>query len=348
MLKSSFTTKTRRPQRFIQRKGSSSVAIFLSFLVFICLSISKGTITCRADVIDRVLAIVNDEIITLSDLNLLYMPYLNDIKKSGASLEQQRELLFKAREKFLDEIIRQKLTDQAIKRSKVRVTEKQIVNEITRIKSAYGYSDAEFLEALQNQGLAPDDYRRRLKERLLRENLINLEVVSKIVITPGEVQAFYEKHSNLYAGKKQYHLRNIIMPVAPGDGEESKRGMRQKMELVLERLKKDQSFETLAKTYSESPFAAEGGDLGLFNVDQLSPQIQAALKGLKAGEYTSILDTEQGYQIFFIENIVSAPGKSLAEATPEIHEKIYKTIIDEKFQEWLDNLRKRSHIKIMK
>ncbi|MEE8541235.1 MAG: peptidylprolyl isomerase [Desulfobacterales bacterium] len=322
--------------------------IILLFLVVIGLSISKGTITCQADVVDRVLAIVNEDIITLSDLNLLYMPYLNDIKERGYGLEQQRELLFKAHGKFLDEIIRQKLTDQAIKRSKVGVAEKQIVDEIARIKSAYDYSDAEFIEALQNQGLTLDGYRRRLEERILRENLINLEVVSKIVITPGDIKAYYEKHADLYAGKKQYHLRNIIMPVAPYDEEEFKRGIRQKMELVLERLKKGQSFETLAKTYSESPFAAEGGDLGLFNADQLSLQIQEALKGLKVGEYTSILDTEQGYQIFFIENIVSAQGKSLKEATPEIQEKVYKTIVDQKFQKWLENLHKRSHIKIMK
>ncbi len=330
---------------FDHRKTPS---IILFILVLIGLSISKGTITCRAGMIDRVLAIVNEEIITLSDLNLLYMPYLDDIKERGYSLEQQRELLFKARGKFLDEIIRQKLTDQAIKRSKVRVAEKQIVDQIARIKNAYGYSDDEFIEALQNQGLTLDDYRRRLKEQILRENLINLEVVSKIVITPADIKAYYEKHSDLYAGKKQYHLRNIIMPVSPADEEEFKRGIHQKMELVLERLKKGQSFETLARTYSESPFAAEGGDLGLFDADQLSPQIQAALKGLKTGEYTSILDTEQGYQIFFIENIVSAQGKSLAEATPEIQEKVYETIVDQKFQKWLENLRKRSHIKIMK
>ena len=121
---------------FDHRKGPSRVIIFLSFLVVIGLSISKGTITCRADVVDRVLAIVNDEIITLSDLNLLYMPYVNDIKERGYSLEQQRELLFKARGKFLDEIIRQKLTDQAIKHSRVAVAETQVVDEIARIKSA--------------------------------------------------------------------------------------------------------------------------------------------------------------------------------------------------------------------
>lgn len=359
MLKSSFTSKApqyhlpelrgrRRPQRFIHRKGPSSVVIFLSFLVIIGFSMTTSAITCRAEVVDRILAIVNEDFITLSDLNRLYMPYLNDIKESGHSLEQQRELLFKAREKFLDEIIRQKLTDQTIKRSNVGVAEKQIIDEIARIKSAYGYSDAEFIEALQNQGLTLGGYRRHLRARLLRENLINLEVVSKIVITPGDIKAYYETHSDLYAGKKQYHLRNIIMVIAPDDGEEFKRGILQKMELVLERLKKGQSFETLAQTYSESPFAAEGGNLGFFNVDQLSPQIQEALKGLKAGEYTSILDTEQGYQIFLIESIESTKGKSLAEATPEIQEKVYKTIVDQKFQEWLNNIRKRSHIKIMK
>jgi len=323
--------------------------VFCLFLLglLLCWPVSEGLSADRAKVVDRVLAIVNDEIITLSDLNRLYKPYLNDIKKRGYRLEKQREMLFKAHEEFLEEVIRQKLTDQAIEKARVTVSEKQIDDEIRRVKSAYGYSDAGLAEALRNEGLTLDDYRKGLGERLLRENLINLEVVSKIVITPADILAYYESHPELYAGKLKYHLRNIIMQVAPGDEEELRQGIRQNMEQVLKRLQDGESFADQAEIYSESRFASQGGDLGSFDADQLSPQIREALKDLKPGEHSAVLDTEQGYQIFFVENIEKAEAVSLSEATPEIQEKIYKAIVDRKFKEWLDNLHSQSHIKIM-
>ena len=80
----------------------------------------------------------------------------------------------------------------------------------------------------------------------------------------------------------------------------------------------------------------------------LSPQIQAAIKDLNTGEFTSILDTDQGYQILYMEERTRTPGKSLDEASDEIREKLYNEIVNRKFESWLKDLRKRSHIKIIK
>ena len=118
--------------------------------------------------------------------------------------------------------------------------------------------------------------------------------------------------------------------------------------LIIGEVEEGESFEVLAKTYSESPLAAEGGNLGFFKIETLSPQLQKALKGLNAGEFTPILETDQGYQIFYIQKIEVTPGKSLSEVSAEIQEKLFDEKVDKKFQSWLEDLRKRSHIKIIK
>ena len=121
-----------------------------------------------------------------------------------------------------------------------------------------------------------------------------------------------------------------------------------RMDAVLAKLKAGQSFETMAKTYSESSLAAEGGDLGLFKLHELSPQLQKAIKGMKSGEFTTVLDTDQGYQIIFVQEIIKTPGRPLEEVSSEIERTLFSEIVEEKFQSWLEDLRKQSHIKIIK
>ena len=118
-------------------------------------------------------------------------------------------------------------------------------------------------------------------------------------------------------------------------------------EKILEKLHAGEDFAKLAKLYSQSSMASEGGDLGFFRLDEISALLRQELEGLKAGEFTSVIDTEMGYQIFYVEEVVEKPGKSLEDAAPEITNKLYTEIVDQKYQTWLENLRTRSHIRII-
>ena len=301
-----------------------------------------------AEIVDRIVAVVNDDIIVLSELDELFKPYAARIRALGYPFEKERKMLFRVREDILNQLIDRKLTDQEIKKSKIAVSEKEIDSTIERIKEASFYTDEELREALAGEGLTMEVYRKRIKEQILRTKLVNLEIRSKIVITREDIKSYYESHSDKYCGEKKYRLRNIIMRVSPFANEVEKLAVFKKMEAILAKLKKGEPFENMAGINSESSLAAEGGDLGLFGFDELSPQLQEAIKGINAGEFTSVLDTDQGYQIFFIQEIVKTQGKSLEEVSPEIEEKLFNEINDKKFQSWLENLRKRSHIKIIK
>jgi len=316
--------------------------------LFFCVFGYPFVITTKgAEIVDRIVAVVNDEVITLIELKNTLKPYMEKIQSLGYSQDKEQELLFKVRKDMLDRLINQKIEDQEIKRSKVEISEEQVDKTIERVKETNYLTDEELRAALAKDGLTIEEYRSKIKDQILREKLVALKVKSKIVITKEDINAYYEKHIKEYGGKQKYHLLNIIMKVPLFLGSEKKLEIKAKMDEILEKLKAGESFKALAAKYSESPAASDGGDLGEFEFDSLSPQLQKAIEKIKPGEFTSVLDTDQGYQIFFIEEIVNTPGKTLEEMSPEIERILFNESIDKKYQAWIGDLRKQSVVKII-
>jgi len=316
--------------------------------VFFCVVGSPLVIQSHgAEIVDRIVAVVNDDIITLFELNRAIKPYEDKIHALGYSEEKERRMLFKVREGVLNQLIDKKIEDQQIKRSNIKISEEQIDQTIERIKEKNFFTDEDLRLALAKDGLTIEAYRNNIKEEILRTRLISLEVKSKIVITEEDIAAYYEKHLDMYGGKQKYHLRNILIIIPTFADENEKLEIRAKIDEILNELNAGESFETMARDYSESSTAPEGGDLGLFELDSLSPQLQKTIKGMKSGEFTPVLETDQGYQIFFLQEILKTPGKSLEDVSPEIQRILFEENADKKYQEWIEGLRKQSAIKII-
>jgi len=292
-----------------------------------------------AELIDRIVAVVNEDVVLLSELKRELQPYAERIKSSGYSPVNENQRLFKIRTDLLNKLIDQKLTDQEIKRIKIFVSEKEVDNAVERMKEANFFTDEEMRKMMAAQGLDMASYRQRIKEQILRSKLVNREVKSKIVITQEDIRSYHEAHQAQYGGEKKYHLRNLMMKISLEADPATRRNVQKRMEAILEKLKGGEPFDKSDTT---------GRDLGLIGFQKLSPQLQAALKKMNPGEYTPVLDTDQGFQIFFVQEIVETPGKSLEEAATEIERTLYEEIVNKQFGLWLDNLRRRSHIKIIK
>jgi len=119
------------------------------------------------------------------------------------------------------------------------------------------------------------------------------------------------------------------------------------MNELLIQLRAGQNPDDLIKSFQVRGIGVQHLDLGLFKLDSLSPDIQTALRGMAVHEYSNVIETDQGLQIFYLQDIIKTAGKTLEQATPEIESKLYKEIVDDKFSKWLDELRKRSHIQII-
>jgi peptidyl-prolyl cis-trans isomerase SurA len=320
----------------------------LMFMWIVTTVVLRGRVNAQEpEMIDRIVAVVNSDIITLYDLNRALKPYEENIKALGYETEKERETLFQVRKDLLDQLIDSKLADQEIKRAQITVSESDIDGTIERMKEARSFTDEQLREGLARQGMTMAEYRKEMREQILRTKLVNREVKSKIVVTKEDIKAYYDGHQDEYAGEKKYYLYNIFVRLSPGTVTSEREDAFRQMEAAKARLDQGISFEDLVNQLKDSSFRVQGSDLGLYRPGELSEQLQDAVEKLSAGEYTEVLDTDFGPQIIYVQEIQETPAKSVEEVESEIAEILYNELVDNKYQDWLNDLRKRSLIKII-
>jgi len=332
-----------RWKRAASRRYGEAVLMAGGFLFFIV----AWALPVQADVVDRIVAVVNNEIITLSQLDEATVPYAERLKHSNYSASVQRDMLAKIRKDLLEGMIEQKIADQEIRKAGITVSEKEIDAAIERIKSERDVTDEQLMNALSREGVTFEEYRKNLMEHMLRSRLVQREVSSKIVVTTADVRKFYEENAEKFQGSKRYRLRSIVMYFARSAGAEEKEGVRRRMEEVHASLLRGASFPAVAGSHSESPLAADGGDLGFFHLDELTVELQQVVSGMKEGQISDVLETDNGFQILWLEEVEEQTGKTLVEATAEIERELYEKAVDEKYRQWLADLKKRSYIKVI-
>lgn len=299
-------------------------------------------------VVDRVVAVVNDDIIRLRELNQALDPIERQIRSEDLSAEETQKQLFKARERVLDELIKETLADQQIAETGIQVDESDVDAAIEQIKSRNYYTDEDLRQALQMQGMNMEQYRGEIKSQMLRSQLVNRKIKSKIVITDEDIRRYYKAHPEKYGGTVEYKLRNILMRYPEIGGREAKAEVKEEMKSVLEQLKQGASFEKMARRYSEAGNASDGGELGKFALDDLSRDLKPVIRDLEAGEFSDIVETAQGFQIFYMQDILKTDPEPLEKVSDKIENTLYEQRVNEKYNTWIQSLREDSHIRIIR
>ena len=322
---------------------------YFKILLFTALSLAVGKMQSSAasEVVDRIVAVVNDDAISLYELNQMVKPYIEQIRSSQYPLEVEQKLKFDVRSQILNQMIDQKLTDQELKKYHITVTEREIDNYIERMKSINSMTDEMLKQSLAQQEISFEEYREQIRKQLLRIKLVNREVRSKIVITREEVEAYYEAHKEEYAGEKKFHLQNIYVRLPSFAGTFQRERTLQVMESIHADLISGQSVQAAVAAHADANPPPESSDLGFFKLDELAAQLKDKIGTMQAGDFTPVMKTDFGYQIVGVEAVDEGAGKSLEEAAPEIENKLYNSVVDTKYNSWLQALRDRSHIKII-
>lgn len=318
---------------------------FVLLSVFITLSVS---VALSAEVVDRIVAVVNDDIVRLAELDKAASPFEEQIRLKQLPPDMENEEVYKIRIEVLNNLIDEKLADQEIRNAGIFVDEREIDNAIEQVKAMNSYSDEDLRRALAASGVSMEEYRDEIKHQILRNKLVNIKVKSKIIITESDIKTYYDNHPEKYASKKKYLLSNILMTYPVTMDADSQQAVYFRMEGVFRQLDEGVSFQEIAKEFSEAMNAADGGSLGLFSLDELTENIAEAIKDLNAGDVSPITDTDQGYQIFLVENIEESGGRDLNEVTDEISQMLYEESVNNKFQSWIEHLREDAHLKIIR
>jgi peptidyl-prolyl cis-trans isomerase SurA len=285
------------------------ITFILSATLFVPGLVSAGIM------LDRVVAVVNDEAITWGELYRAMEFELSRDKRS-LSVEQKKTVFEENEALFLENMINTRLQLQEARKHHIGVTDIEVDATIKGIKQKYGVDDEGFIKALQKDGFTLENYRKRLAEQITIGKLIDFAVKSEIVLTDEDIPE----------GDAFYRIRQIFLKEAED--------MQERADTVMAELEAGADFAELARKYSESPTASVGGDFGYVQKSKMAKDFADVVGALKPGEMSKPFKTKNGLHILKLEDIKS------------VREVLAEERLAEAYAKWLRGLREKAFIEI--
>ncbi len=313
---------------------------------FAALLFSTLTLSAHAELIDKIVATVNSEVLTLSDIekeksSLAGKGLVNDL------LFQlyDRQKLLTDRESLLNFLIDEKTIDSEVKKKGLEVTIERVEQEIQRVARENNLTRAQFKDALSRQGIGMAEYQHFIKKGLERKALVDREVNSRIRISDEDVAAYYlSKKGPGKAQVYEYTLAHILFSPRSGGPEAAQKRAQE----ALKKLKSGQSFDKLAEQVSEDPGFTKGGVIGTFNSKELSPDLRKAVASASKDGLTNIVQTDRGFHIFKILKRTLVSDPELEENREQILNVLHQKAFTRQLRAWLDQKRSEAFIRINK
>ncbi|HPM42611.1 MAG TPA: peptidylprolyl isomerase [Candidatus Omnitrophota bacterium] len=294
----------------------------------------------HADVIDKIAVIVNNEAVTLGEIDQMLLPVYARYK---AAYKDQRELVKKmeeARQKIVEQLIEDKLILSEAKRLNIEIDEKEVEARIRQVEKQFASKNA-FTRALMEQHLSVKELKNKYREQMMVKKIIDSKIGSRVIITPVEVHAYYNSHISDFTQPAEAKIRNILIKIKDESDIQRAAGLAKEIE---DKLKAGEDFASLAQSYSEGPAASEGGLMGTIRKGDMMPELEASIFSLKEGDISGIVQSPLGYHIFKIEEMKPQRTLSDSEAYKEIEELLFRDKIKQKIKGWVDSLRKNAYI----
>jgi len=303
------------------------------------------SVAVQAAVADRIVAVVNDEVITLSELNNAFAPYQERFETSyqGPDREKART---ETKLLLLNRMIESVLMEQESRKTRIAVRNEEVTDAINDIRNQRNLSQEEFHKALERDGITPDVFRTDIRSQLLRMKLIRRDIKSRVAVTNEEIGEYYRKHREDYEGKESVRIKQILLTL-PKDGDPAARAtLRTDAEAIHKRLMNGEPFEQLSVLYSQGPGAAAGGDVGYIERGIIHSEVEDVAFSLPLNQISGVIESSVGFHIIQVIDRRGEGLKAIETVREEIREKIDREKMEKKYAEWLEELRKKSHIEI--
>ncbi len=298
-----------------------------------------------AEVCNRVVAVVNNDVITLYELD-------NRMKEmTGANPEELKlkseAMYLDARQKILELLIDEKIAQAKIKELRIQVSNRQVDNYVEKLKRDNQLTQEDLVAGLEKEGLSYEKYRERIKRDIERAQLIEYEVRSKIIIREETIQKYYEEQKGTFGVAEKVQLAGIFLIRKNLKSEEEMRELYGKAQEIAAKLKAGADFSRMAGTYSEGPGAKEGGDLGEFTVDHLEPGLKSVVEALPEGGISDPLVRPNGIQIIKVVKKQTGKIRSLEEMKEAIYGILYQEEVNRRYQNWIKELRESAYTRVV-
>jgi len=306
----------------------------------------KPALSGEGKVVEEIVARVNNEIITTSELQKARSAAAEDAQQecSGRCTPEQLQVAVEDRQKFaLRDLIDQSLLAQRGKDMSINV-EPEVVKQLDQIRIQNKLAGPDDLEkAVTKEGLNWDDFKANIRNKFLTQEVIRREVGSHINIGRDDAMKYYEEHKKEFFKPEQVALRAIEISTE-GKQEAELADLKKKAEGLLQRIKDGEDFATLAKRFSDGSTAQQGGYLGTYKRGELAKQLEDQVFGMKKNQLTDVIETKQGFLILQVLERYEEGEQPFEKVEPEIMDHLYSERMEPALREYLKTLREQSYV----
>ena len=321
-------------------KFYKGIVLILLGVIFLCAPV-------RAEVVDKIIAVVNDEIITLYEFNTAFEPYRKNIENTYKGTDKEA-VIIQTREAFLQRLIDNILIEQEAKKSGagIIVKDEEVMEVIQDMLAKQKLSMQEFSKNLAQEGKSLDSVKKEIRGQMMRARLLRREVKAKILVSDEEIGEYYNKNRQDYEGKETVRIKQILLLLPPDAAKTIIAKVKNEAMQLHKRIMNGESFDLMALNYSQGPAAAQGGDVGFIGRGTIIPEVEAVAFILPVGQVSEVIESSVGFHIIQVVDKKGAGLKPLAAVREEIKTKIEDEKLDKKYDEWIASVRAKSHIAI--
>lgn len=295
-------------------------------------------------VLDEIVAKVNHEIITLTDLQRELNLLRSGLEEQFRDPQQQEQVYEQQKRALLRSIIENKMMLQRAEELGLAANiDTDVAAFLEETRKQAGIPNMEVLDqVLRQRGSSLAQYRESIKQRMIIESLLGQFVYSKLTVLTPEIEAYYQRHIDQFTEPEEVELAEILLLT---EGKE-KDQVRTRTEEALQRLRNGAPFEEVAREFSEGPTASRGGGIGTFRRGSMAAPLEAVVFELEEGQTTNIIETDYGLQIVKVLERQPTRVKPLEEVRLQIQTALYESKAGPELQSFLENLRDESYIYI--
>lgn len=328
----------------LSKKCRSKLAKTKNTLSFIFLILSFTSAAYTTDVVEKTVAVVNNEPILLTDVHQLE----SRLSKSGMIddlllFDSSPDLLKKDQKGQLQFLINEKVIDSEVKRHNMTITMDRVDLEIRDIAKRNNMTKEDLLKTIQAQGISVADYQAFMKQRIERQSVVEQEVTSKIRLSDDDVLAFYTNETKKTIARiNEYALSHIFFDPEKGGHAEALR----RAEETLKEIRDGKPFDSLLTKKTEETSPSPNGLLGVFKSGEFSGEMERAVRDLNIGGVSEIVKSRSGYHIIKLVNKKIIVDPEFEKSKEKYRGLLFEKVFKRQFRAWIELKREEATIKI--
>jgi peptidyl-prolyl cis-trans isomerase SurA len=305
-----------------------------------------GGAVARAELVDRVAAVVNRDVIALSEVEKRAAPELARLSTAVRDPKQRAEERTKVLKSSLNTLIGEKLMEEQIRELGLAVTEAELEAAVSDVRKQNNVTEeAQFERLLSGEGFTVKTYKEFLRNQMSRMKLVQMKVTPKVKVSEEDLKAAYTQYSKMESGDAEVHARHILVQVDAKATPEKVEAARQKaLKLAEEARKPGVDFAELAKAKSEGPSASDGGDLGFFRRGVMVPAFERVAFTLKEGEVSEPVRTQFGWHVLKVEERRAVDVAPFEQVKAELENRLKMQKTEKFVEQYVQELRQKASV----